>query len=217
MAILGWPDTSHPDFTKFFPTTLLESGWDILFFWIARMIMLSLKLTSKVPFTEVYCHSLIRDSEGRKMSKSLGNVIDPVDIINGIDLESLHAKLLTGNLDEKEIARARQYQKTSFPLGIPEIGADALRLTLASYTTGGGDINFDVKVMHAYRRFCNKIWQASKFVLGNLPPNFKPDETSTPIHLSQKWILHRLNTAVRNIHHALSGREFSRSTQIFYQ
>lgn len=137
MSILGWPNTESLDFKQFFPTSLLETGWDILFFWVARMIMLSLKLTGRVPFKEVYCHSLIRDSEGRKMSKSLGNVIDPLDIISGIDLDSLHAKLHVGNLKEDEISRAVKYQKTAFPGGIPECGADALRLTLISYTTGG--------------------------------------------------------------------------------
>lgn len=137
MSTLGWPNVENPDFKNFFPTSLLETGWDILFFWVARMIMLSLKLTGKVPFSEVYCHSLIRDSEGRKMSKSLGNVIDPLDIINGIDLEALHAKLYVGNLKEDEIAKATKYQKTAFPSGIPECGADALRFTLLSYTTGG--------------------------------------------------------------------------------
>ena len=116
--------------------------------------MLSLKLKKQVPFKEIYCHSLIRDSEGRKMSKSLGNVIDPLDIISGINLDDLHAKLLVGNLKDDEVARATKYQKTAFPDGIPECGADALRFTLLSYTTGGGDINFDIKVMHAYRRFC---------------------------------------------------------------
>lgn len=145
MSILGWPNTESSDFKNFFPTSMLETGWDILFFWVIRMIMLSLKLTGEVPFTEVYCHSLIRDSEGRKMSKSLGNVIDPLDIINGIELEALHAKLLTGNLKEDEVERATKYQKTAFPGGIPECGADALRFTLLSYTTGGGDISFDIK------------------------------------------------------------------------
>ena len=139
MSILGWPNTEAPDFKNFFPTSMLETGWDILFFWVARMIMLSLKLTGQVPFTEVYCHSLIRDSEGRKMSKSLGNVIDPLDIISGIDLETLHAKLLFGNLKDEEVARATKYQKTAFSTGIPECGADALRFTLLSYTTVGGD------------------------------------------------------------------------------
>ncbi|KAK4682931.1 Valine--tRNA ligase, mitochondrial [Podospora pseudoanserina] len=218
MAILGWPNTEKDDFKKFFPTELLESGWDILFFWIARMIMLSLKLTGKVPFTEVYCHSLIRDAEGRKMSKSLGNVIDPLDIINGIKLEDLHAKLLTGNLRSDEVERATKYQKQSFPGGIPECGADALRFTLLSYTTGGGDINFDIRVMAAYRRFCNKVWQASKYVLGNLGDSFKPDAQLDLAALSvpERWIVHRTNAAVKGINEALTNRQFSTATRLVY-
>ncbi|KAK0725592.1 tRNA synthetases class I-domain-containing protein [Lasiosphaeris hirsuta] len=219
MSILGWPNVENPDFQKFFPTSMLETGWDILFFWVSRMIMLSLKLTGKVPFTEVYCHSLIRDSEGRKMSKSLGNVIDPLDIISGIELETLHGKLLVGNLKDDEVARATKYQKTAFPAGIPECGADALRFTLLSYTTGGGDISFDIKVMHAYRRFCNKVWQASKYVLGKLPGDFVPASKLNIASLSvpEKWILHRMNTAVKEINEALESREFSKSTKVAYQ
>ncbi|OJJ50773.1 hypothetical protein ASPZODRAFT_126710 [Penicilliopsis zonata CBS 506.65] len=219
MATLGWPNAESSDLKKFFPTSLLETGWDILFFWVARMIMLSLKLTGEVPFKEVYCHSLIRDSEGRKMSKSLGNVIDPLDIIRGIELDALHAKLLVGNLQEDEIARATKYQKSAFPGGIPECGADALRFTLLSYTTGGGDINFDIKVMHAYRRFCNKIWQASKYVLGRLPETFVPNSSidTSKLSLPERWILHRMNVAVKGVNEALEAREFSKSTKIIYQ
>lgn len=135
-ATLGWPKQTA-DLEKLYPTTVLETGWDILFFWVARMIMLGLKLTGKVPFKEVYCHSLIRDSEGRKMSKSLGNVIDPLDVMEGISLQALHDKLLAGNLAENEIATATKYQKKAFPKGIPECGADALRFSLVQYTTGG--------------------------------------------------------------------------------
>ncbi|KAK3695526.1 mitochondrial valyl-tRNA synthetase [Podospora appendiculata] len=219
MAILGWPNAESSDMKKFFPTSMLETGWDILFFWVARMIMLSLKLTGKVPFTEVYCHSLIRDSEGRKMSKSLGNVIDPLDIISGIELEQLHAKLLVGNLKDEEVARATKYQKTAFPSGIPECGSDALRFTLLSYTTGGGDISFDIKVMHAYRRFCNKIWQATKYVLGKLPEDFQPSSElgATSLSVPEKWILYRYNSAVKGVHDALEAREFSKATKISYQ
>ncbi|KAI1169287.1 tRNA synthetases class I-domain-containing protein [Nemania serpens] len=218
MAILGWPNKTA-DFDKFFPTSLLETGWDIMFFWVARMIMFSVKLTGEVPFREVYCHSLIRDSEGRKMSKSLGNVIDPLDIISGIDLQTLHDKLLTGNLKDTEIARATKYQKTAFPQGIPECGADALRFTLLSYTTGGGDISFDIKVMAGYRRFCNKIWQASKYVMGRLPEDFKPVARLDVANLStpEKWILHRMNTAVKELNDTLEAREFSKATQIAYR
>jgi len=218
-ATLGWPREDAPDFKRFFPTSTLESGWDILTFWMARMIMLSLKLTGQIPFREIYCHSLVRDSEGRKMSKSLGNVVDPLDIINGIELEALHAKLLVGNLKEDEVARATKYQKTAFPAGIPECGADALRFTLLSYTTGGGDINFDIKVMAAYRRFCNKVWQASKYVLSKLPEGFTPAAQLDLKSLSipERWILHRLNQAALGVHEALEAREFSKSTKIAYQ
>jgi len=218
-STLGWPKQTH-DFEKLFPTSVLETGWDILFFWVARMIMLSLKLTGKVPFKEVYCHSLIRDSEGRKMSKSLGNVIDPVDVMEGITLDDLHAKLLTGNLDPKEVQNATKYQKTSFPQGIPECGADALRFSLVQYTTGGGDIAFDVKVMQGYRRFCNKIYQATKYVLGNLPENFVPQAkggVTGKESLSEKWILHKMNQAAKEVNDALAAREFSKSTTTVYQ
>lgn len=136
-STLGWPKQTS-DLGNFYPQSILETGWDILFFWVARMVMLGLKLTGKVPFHEVYCHSLIRDSEGRKMSKSLGNVIDPLDVMKGIKLQELHDKLLAGNLDPKELKIATNHQKTSFPDGIPECGADALRFSLVAYTTGGG-------------------------------------------------------------------------------
>ncbi|KAJ4298469.1 Valine--tRNA ligase, mitochondrial [Collariella sp. IMI 366227] len=219
MSTLGWPNTESSDFKNFFPTSMLETGWDILFFWVARMIMLSLKLTGEVPFTEVYCHSLIRDSEGRKMSKSLGNVIDPLDIINGIELDTLHAKLLVGNLKEDEVERAAKYQKTAFPGGIPECGADALRFTLLSYTTGGGDISFDIKVMHAYRRFCNKVWQASKYVMGKLPQDFAPASKldTSALSVPERWILYRMNAAVKGINEALEARQFSTATKLAYQ
>ena len=135
-STLGWPkDTS--DMRNFYPTSLLETGWDILFFWVARMIMLGLKLTGDIPFKEVYCHSLVRDNEGRKMSKTLGNVLDPLDVMQGITLQKLHDKLRLGNLDPKELATAEKFQTSSFPDGIPECGADALRFSLINYTTGG--------------------------------------------------------------------------------
>jgi valyl-tRNA synthetase len=110
------------------------------------MIMLSLKMTGKIPFSEVFCHNLVRDSEGRKMSKSLGNVIDPLDVISGIELDKLHAKLQLGNLHPTEVVKATKYQKTAFPDGIPQCGADALRFTMINATTGGSDINLDIKV-----------------------------------------------------------------------
>ncbi|RDW73974.1 Valyl-tRNA synthetase [Coleophoma crateriformis] len=218
-ATLGWPNKTH-DFEKLYPTSVLETGWDILFFWVARMVMFGLKMTGKVPFTEVYCHSLIRDSDGRKMSKSLGNVIDPQDVINGISLEELHKKLLTGNLDPVEVEKAKKYQKTAFPDGIPECGTDALRFALVSYTTGGGDIAFDIKVIYGYRKFCNKIYQATKYVIGRLGDDFVPQKTNKLTgkeSLAEKWILHNLTIAAKEINQALEDREFMRSTTIVYQ
>lgn len=218
-ATLGWPNKTH-DLETLFPTSVLETGWDILFFWIARMIMFSLKLTGKVPFTEVYCHSLIRDSEGRKMSKSLGNVIDPQDVIEGIQLENLHKKLLTGNLNPLEVEKATKYQKTAFPDGIPQCGTDALRFALVSYTTGGGDIAFDIKVIHGYRKFCNKIYQATKYVLGKLDADFVPQKTNKLTgkeSLAERWILHKMTLASKDVNQALTDREFMRSTSIIYQ
>ncbi|KAF9894301.1 valine--tRNA ligase [Aspergillus nanangensis] len=218
-STLGWPRQTH-DFENLYPTSVLETGWDILFFWVARMIMLGIKLTGKIPFKEVYCHSLIRDSEGRKMSKSLGNVVDPLDVMEGIELSTLHAKLLTGNLAEKEVAAASKYQKKAFPKGIPECGADALRFALVSYTTGGGDIAFDIQVIHGYRRFCNKIYQATKFVLGKLGDDFKPIAAPTKTgreSLSERWILHKFNIAAKEMNDALEKREFSSSAIIVYQ
>ncbi|KAG9228357.1 tRNA synthetases class I-domain-containing protein [Amylocarpus encephaloides] len=208
-STLGWPDKTS-DFENYFPNTTLETGWDILPFWVSRMIMFSLKLTGKVPFTEVYCHGLIRDSDGRKMSKSLGNVIDPLDIIDGISLDA-----------QNEVKNAEKYQKKAFPQGIPEVGADALRFSLINYTqSSGSDINFDIKTMHGYRKFCNKIYQATKYVLGKLGNDFVPRESSALTgkeSLSERWILTKMNTAAKQINQALEEREFARSAQISHR
>jgi valyl-tRNA synthetase len=125
------------DLQHYYPSAILETGWDILFFWVARMVFLGIKLTGKVPFKEVLCHAMIRDAHGRKMSKSLGNVIDPLDVIQGLPLEALHQQLQEGNLDAKEIAKAISGQKKMFPKGIPQCGTDALRFALCAYSGGG--------------------------------------------------------------------------------
>ncbi|KAM3475735.1 hypothetical protein MY5147_003574 [Beauveria neobassiana] len=217
-STLGWPKKTH-DLEKLFPTTILETGWDILFFWIARMIMLSLKLTGKIPFEEVFCHSLVRDSEGRKMSKSLGNVIDPLDVISGIPLQTLHDKLALGNLHPTEVERATKYQKTSFPDGIPQCGADALRFTMINATTGGSDINLEIRSIYGYRKFCNKIFQATKYVLGSLPADFVPAKHGAVSGktLAERWILHKMNQAAKEVNVAIADREFSKSTAIVYK
>lgn len=217
---LGWPNTDTRDFKQLYPTSMMETGWDILFFWVARMVMFSIKMTGQIPFREIYCHALIRDSEGRKMSKSLGNVIDPLDVMAGVTLEQLQEKLKQGNLDPKEVATATRYQKSSFPNGIPECGADALRFSLVNYSTGGGDVNFDILQIHGYRKFCNKIYQATKFVLGKLDKDFTPRKQPTKTgteSLAELWILHKYTNAASDINTALTDREFSNSTKIAYE
>lgn len=136
--------------------------------------MLGIKLTGKPPFSQVFCHAMIRDAHGRKMSKSLGNVIDPVNVIEGISLEALHQTLYTGNLDPREIEKAIAGQKADFPNGIPECGSDALRFALCAYTSTGRDINLDILRLEGYRKFCNKLWNATRFALMKLGENFQP-------------------------------------------
>lgn len=139
------------------------------------MVLLGIKLTGQMPFKEVFCHAMIRDAHGRKMSKSLGNVIDPVDVIQGLELEKLHEKLYEGNLDEKEIQKATQGQKKDFPKGIPQCGTDALRFALCAYTGTNRDINLEILRVEGYRKFCNKIFNATKFAMLKLDETFVPD------------------------------------------
>lgn len=218
-STLGWPKQT-PDMTNFYPNSVLETGWDILFFWVARMIMLGIKLTGSVPFKEVFCHSLVRDSEGRKMSKSLGNVIDPLDIISGTTLQKLTDKLLAGNLDPKEVETAKKYQKTAFPDGIPQCGADAMHFAMCHYTTGGRDINMDIKVVDGYRKFCNKMYNATKFAIGKFDQDFIPRESGALTgkeSLVEKWILHKLSKAAHITNQSLEERNFLVATDAVYQ
>lgn len=217
-STLGYPEETF-DFKKFYPMSMLETGWDILFFWVARMVMLGIKLTGQVPFKEVFCHSLVRDAQGRKMSKSLGNVIDPSDVINGISLEDLHKLLLKGNLDPREIEKAKLGQKESYPDGIPQCGTDALRFALCAYTTGGRDINLDILRVAGYRKFCNKIFQATKFVLMRLGDDYKPPNSlklSGNESLVEKWILHKLTKTTEKVTKSIENRDFYETTQAIY-
>lgn len=219
LTTLGWPKIDTNDFKGFFPQSLLETGWDILFFWVARMIMLGIKLTGEVPFTEVFCHSLIRDAQGRKMSKSLGNVVDPLDVIYGTPLEKLHEKLRVGNLDPAEIKKAEAGQKLSFPNGVPQCGTDALRFALCAYTTGGRDINLDIYRVEGYRKFCNKIYQATKFVLMRLGDDYKPPASAKLTGketLVERWILAKLSNAAKAAAEHLDNRNFLEATNAIY-
>ncbi|KAK9477063.1 tRNA synthetases class I-domain-containing protein [Lipomyces japonicus] len=218
-STLGWPDVDSNDYKLFYPMSLLETGWDIMFFWVARMIMLGIKLTGSVPFKEIYLHSLVRDAQGRKMSKSLGNVIDPLDVTTGIALETLHARLREGNLDAREIKRAEEGQTLSFPNGIPECGTDAMRFALCAYTTGGRDINLDILRVEGYRKFCNKIYQATKFALLRLGEDYVPPEKieiTGKESLVEKWILHRFNEASKALNKNLQDRDFLNATGAVY-
>ncbi|KOG99587.1 valine--tRNA ligase [Saccharomyces eubayanus] len=218
-STLGWPEKTM-DMETFYPFSMLETGWDILFFWVSRMILLGLKLTGSIPFKEVFCHSLVRDAQGRKMSKSLGNVVDPLDVITGIKLEDLHAKLLQGNLDPREVEKAKIGQKESYPNGIPQCGTDAMRFALCAYTTGGRDINLDILRVEGYRKFCNKIYQATKFGLMRLGDDYQPpanEGLSGNESLVEKWILHKLTETSKVVNEALDRRDFLTSTSIIYE
>ncbi|KMV66317.1 valyl-tRNA synthetase [Encephalitozoon cuniculi EcunIII-L] len=234
-ATLGWPEETE-DFLKYYPNTLLETGSDILFFWVARMVMLGLELTGKAPFSQVLLHGIVRDAHGRKMSKSLGNVIDPIFVIDGCSLEKLISTMRSGNLDEREVKRAEAVLRQDFPNGISRCGADALRFALLSYTSGMKDINLDVLRVEGYRRFCNKIWNAHKFVKtmvdelagknGN-GPVCKDDYGKYIVSSAElpgpseegpvEWILRRRNETVEAIRRTLDSFNFMGATQAIHQ
>uniref|UniRef100_UPI00398E4566 LOW QUALITY PROTEIN: valine--tRNA ligase, mitochondrial n=1 Tax=Pristiophorus japonicus TaxID=55135 RepID=UPI00398E4566 len=197
-AAMGWPRETA-DLRDFYPNSLLETGSDLIFFWVARMVMLGQQLTGELPFRQVLFHPMVRDAHGRKMSKSLGNVVDPLDVIGGISLQRLHKKLQEGNLDPRESRIALEGQKRDFPHGIPECaqtlyGTDALRFTLSSYKCQGDDVNLDIASFLSSRRFCNKIWNAMKFTFSALPENFQPRPTDMvqPDTAIDRWALSRL-------------------------
>uniref|UniRef100_A0A0N4Z0P1 Valine--tRNA ligase, mitochondrial n=1 Tax=Parastrongyloides trichosuri TaxID=131310 RepID=A0A0N4Z0P1_PARTI len=217
-SVMGWPENTS-DMKKFFPGALLETGHDILFFWVARMVFLSQELTGQLPFKEVYLHAMIRDCHGRKMSKSLGNIIDPLHVIKGITLAELNAELATGNLDPKELEKAQKGQCNDYPNGIPECGTDALRFSLMAYTSQGRDINLDVLRVQGYRFFCNKIWQAVKFSLMNIGDAFKPTELNKLIIgdcIINKWILSRLSKSVEGVNSGFETYNFQKATTAIY-
>ena len=219
-SILGWPEKTK-EMQYYYPNSLLETGWDILFFWVARMIMLGVYLTGQLPFKEVFCHAMVRDAHGRKMSKSLGNVIDPIDVIEGISLDGLQQRLREGNLDEREVAKAAAGQKKDYPKGIPQCGTDALRFTLCAYTAAGRDINLDIMRVEGYRKFCNKLWNATRFALLKLQDGFAPlsaeqEAAFVPQSLVEKWIWHRLNETAKQLDHDMQHRVFMSATAAVY-
>eukprot|EP00755_Sulcionema_specki_P013659 Sspe_Gene.8944::Locus_3009_Transcript_1_1_Confidence_1.000_Length_3269::g.8944::m.8944/K01873/VARS, valS; valyl-tRNA synthetase len=220
-SALGWPNREHPDFKQFFPTTLLETGHDILFFWVARMVMTSLEFEDKLPFTDVYLHAMVRDREGKKMSKTDGNVVDPLDIVYGTTLEKLHDKLKGGFLDAKQIEKGIAGQKKMFPNGIEECGSDALRFGLLSYTVSGKNVNLDIERIVTYRHFCNKLWNAIRYGLFNsLGLDYQPpteeikDVASLPF--ACQWILSRLDSTVTSVNDKFANYAFADAVQLAY-
>lgn len=213
-STLGWPNKT-PEMSKFHPASVLVTGFDIIFFWVARMIMMSLHFCDEVPFHTVYVHGLVRDGEGQKMSKSKGNVIDPIDLIDGIDLESLVAKRTGGMMQPQMAARIAKQTRKHFPEGIPGYGTDALRFTFYSLASTGRDIKFDMHRMEGYRNFCNKLWNAARYVLGNCE-----GLATSPAHaepsLADRWILSRLASAAKDCEHAIEQYRFDLASQALY-
>lgn len=216
-STLGWPKKTA-QLALHYPTSVLVTGFDIIFFWVARMIMMGLKFQGEVPFKEVYIHGLVRDAEGQKMSKSKGNVLDPIDLIDGITLEALVEKRLAGMMQphlQKKIEKAtRKY----FPDGIPAFGTDALRFTFASLATTGRDIRFDLARAQGYRNFCNKLWNAARYVLLNTEGQ-DCGMSDAVIEYSQAdlWILSRLNQAITTTSEAIESYRFDLAAQALYE
>ena len=216
-STVGWPDAGHADLKAFYPNSLLETGWDILFFWVARMVMMGMTLMGEVPFSQVFLHAMVRDAHGRKMSKSLGNVIDPLDVIQGISLQDLQSRLEQGNLDPKEVVKAKDGQKRDFPQGIPECGTDALRFALAAYCSQGRDINLNVLRVEGYRNFCNKLWNATKFGMANLE-GYTPGALPARSELASqdRWILSKLQRAIEGANNGMKDYDFGSATTAIY-
>jgi valyl-tRNA synthetase len=216
-SVFGWPDTNSEELKAFFPTDLLETGHDIIFFWVSRMIFMSYFFMDQVPFKTVYLHPIIKDKEGRKMSKSVGNVIDPLQVIGGAPLQELIDAIQSGNLPKQELERSIREKQKEFPDGIPECGADSLRLGLMSYLVQGRNINLDLSRVVGYRYFGNKLWNAFKFLKIYLEKDFKHQKIiKEKLTFFDKWILSKLSQLIKNFEKDFDVYNFGDATNQIY-